>query len=169
MKSTSAAVGALVYALCGYPSRAGTAVSAEAEFLRKTAFDLGRSAEQSQALFGEKQALLSELACLAEDCGKDDWDGNDGQALDPDALQNAEDFVRALPDGVRLPECAPEPDGSVSLDWISSRRRLFSLSVGKSNRLAYAWLDGSDEGHGVASFDGARVPERVLAGIWSLL
>ena len=64
-----------------------------------------------------------------------------------------------------LPEFAPEPDGSISLDWIQSRARLYSLSIGHSNRLAYAWLDGADKGHGVVHFDGQNVPPRVLDGI----
>jgi hypothetical protein len=73
--------------------------------------------------------------------------------------------VRALPDGIPLPEFAPEPDGSISLDWILSRNRLFSVSIGHSSRLAFAWLDGADNGHGVARFDGQNVPPRVLEGI----
>jgi hypothetical protein len=81
------------------------------------------------------------------------------------ALQNAEMFLRALPEDLPTPEFAPEPDGSISLDWIHTRHRLFSLGVGPNDRLAYAWLDGTDKGHGVARFDGLSVPQRVLAGI----
>ena len=61
-----------------------------------------------------------------------------------------------------MPEFAPEPDGAISLDWIQSRHRLFTLSISASNRLAYAWLDGTDKGHGVARFDGRTIPRRVL-------
>ena len=64
-----------------------------------------------------------------------------------------------------VPEFAPEPDGSVSLDWIQSRTRLFSLSIGTSRRLAYAWLDGSDKGHAVSRFDGKHIPSRIQQGI----
>ena len=78
-------------------------------------------------------------------------------------------MVRALPGEVQLPEFAPEPDGSVSLDWIQSRNRMFTLSVGSGPRLAYAWLDGADKGHGVAAFDGSNVPTRVLEGICSIM
>jgi hypothetical protein len=77
----------------------------------------------------------------------------------------SEDFVRVLPTGVPLPDFAPEPDGSISLDWIQSRCRMLSVSVGRSNRLAFAWLDGSDSGHGVAKFDGTTVPSIILERI----
>jgi hypothetical protein len=102
-------------------------------------------------------ALISSLRALADECSKPDWDGNGACAIDLAALQNAEAFARALPDDVPLPECAPEPDGSISLDWIQSRERLLTLSIGGGNRLAYAWLDGSDRGNAVARFDGSSV------------
>ena len=85
--------------------------------------------------------------------------------LDRLAALSAANFIRALPDGIALPEFAPEPDGSISLDWIQSRNRLFTLSVGSTNRLAYAWVDGTDKGHAVARFDGEHVPPRILEGI----
>src|SRR6266550_5433638 len=90
------------------------------------------------------------------------WDGADAAAIDPLAVLMARRFLRLLPEGVPLPEFAPEPDGSISLDWIRSRNRLFSLSIGRSNRLAYAWLDGADKGHGVVHFDDCNVPELIL-------
>ncbi len=123
------------------------------------------SIERSQALFGKKADALSQLAALAAECAELGWDGESGAAIDPVAALWAARIVRALPDGVRMPEFAAEPDGSISLDWITSRNRLFSLTVGRSNRLAFAWLDGADKGYGVARFDGANVPLRVFEGI----
>ena len=83
----------------------------------------------------------------------------------PVAVLQAKSFLRTLPDGVSLPEFSIEPDGSISLDWIESRDRLFSLSIGENNRLAYAWLDGTNKGHGVENFDGQQIPKRILDGI----
>jgi len=106
---------------------------------------------------------------LANECGEPGWDGNDALPLDHLAVFKAIALILALPEGVPLPEFAPEPDGSISLDWISSRNRLFSLSVGTGDRLSYAWLDGTDKGHAVARFDGKSVPPRILEGIRSIL
>lgn len=78
------------------------------------------------------------------------------------AAVTAEDFIRALPDNIPLPDFAPDPDGSISLDWIQSPTRLFSLSISPAQRLAYAWLDGADKGHEVAGFDGQKVLSRIL-------
>jgi hypothetical protein len=151
-------------ALSSY-ARGGSAVSDEAMAAQKAAMAVAESAERSQALFGEKAAALSKLRALSKDCGEADWDGADASPINADAVFNAQEILRALPSGYTLPEFAAEPDGSISLDWIESRNRIFSISVSAGLRLAYAWLDGSDRGHGVAQFDGERIPNRVLEGI----
>jgi hypothetical protein len=147
----------------------GSATSLEARAVHQAAGEVVRLAERSQALFGEKAAALSRLAALATECGEQGWDGENASPIDSNAVLMAERFLRALPDGIPMPEFAPEPDGSISLDWIQSRSRLFSLSISHSNRLAYAWLDGTDKGHGVARFDGQNVPLRILDGVKSIV
>ncbi len=112
---------------------------------------------------------ISQIVSLANECAEPGWDGDEAVPLDWIAIHTAVEFIRALPNDVPIPEFAPEPDGSLSLDWIQSRNRLFSLSVGSTNRLAYAWLDGSDKGHGVARFDGERIPPRIIEGILGVM
>jgi hypothetical protein len=159
----------LGYAALSPYARAGSAVSSEAQMVSKAASAVVNCAERSQALFGDKTAAISELMTLANECAKVDWDGNGASAIRSTAVSRAMDFIRALPRDVPLPEFASEPDGSVSLDWIQSRHRIFSVSAGEGNRLAYAWLDGADQGHGVARFDGQFVPPRILEGILSIV
>jgi hypothetical protein len=152
-------------ALSTYAKGGGSAISIEASAARKAANAVIDSVERSQALFGEKAAAISKLRALAIECGQENWDAHGAAMIDPTAIFNAEAVVRALPIGVPLPEFAPEPDGSVSLDWIQSRTRQFSLSVGRNQRLAYAWLDGTDSGHAVATFDGSTIPPLIIDGI----
>ncbi len=146
-----------------------SATSPEARAVHQAANEVMKLAERSQALFGEKAAALSHLAALATEYAEQGWDGENAVAIDSNAVLMAERFLRVLPNGIRMPEFAPEPDGSISLDWIQSRTRLFSLSISRGNRLAYAWLDGTDKGHGVARFDGQIVPPRILEGIRSIV
>jgi hypothetical protein len=120
------------------------------------------------ALFGAKSSVISRIDELAAECGSDGWDGEEGLCISPDVVDRGVSFVRAFPDSLPLPEVAPEPDGSISFDWIDGRTRVFSVSVGTTNRLAFAWIDGTDRGHGVARFDGDTVPTRVLGGIREL-
>jgi hypothetical protein len=157
------------YAALNTYARGGSAVSPEARAAEKAATAVIKTAEGSQVLFGEKAAALSNLWALASECGEADWDAANAAAIDIGAILNAQDIVRALPAGYPLPEFSAEPDGSVSLDWIESRSRIFSVSVSAGLRLAYAWLDGSDRGHGVAQFDGERIPVRVIEGIRDIM
>lgn len=150
-------------------ARAGSAVSTEAQTVRQAAIDVVEHVERSQALFGSKADAISQIWALANECAGPDWDGDGALPTNQSAVFRATAFIRAFPDGLPLPEFTPEPDGSISLDWIRSRNRLFSLSVGTSDRLAYAWLDGTDKGHAVARFDGERVPPRILEGIKGII
>ena len=146
-------------------ARGSSAVSSEARAVRKAASEVVDYAERSQSLFGPKAAAIAQLCELADECAEDDWDGEGAVAIAGPALEQTLALIRALPEGISMPEAAPEPDGSISLDWIHSRHRLFSLSIGCADRLAYAWLDGADKGHGVARFDGCNLPKRILEGI----
>lgn len=157
------------YAALNFATRLPSAISTEAQAVRKAAIAGVDFAERSQALFGAKAVAISQIWGLANECAEPGWDGADARPLDRLAAIYAEDFIRAMPDGVPLPELSPEPDGSISLDWIQSRHRLFSVSIGTRNRLAYAWLDGTDRGHAVARFDGETVPARILEGIEGIM
>lgn len=150
-------------------ARSGSAVSSEAMAVRHAVGKVANAAERSHALFGAKANAISQIWALANECSEPGWDGEGANPLTPRAAGLAVDFIRALPDGIALPEFAPEPDGSISLDWIHSRNRLFSLSIGTANRLAYAWLDGADKGHAVSRFDGSQIPPRILQGIRAIM
>lgn len=147
-------------------ARAGNAVSAEARAIRNSAQAIVDRVENSDALFGSKAAAISALHGLTREHGEIGWDGGEAKPVDRGAIAHAIAFVRALPEGCELPEAAVEPDGDVSFDWMPSRHRMLSISVsGRHDRLAYAWLDGTDRGSAVARFDGITIPRRVLRAI----
>ncbi len=150
-------------------ARGSSAISMEAQAVRKAACDVVHHAERSQSLFGSKATAISDVWKLADECSEEGWDGDEALAIDDLAVAGAVALIRALPEGTPMPEFAPEPDGAISLDWVESKNRLFSLSAGSTDRIAYAWLDGADKGHGVARFDGWEVPKRILDGIQSIV
>lgn len=153
------------YASLAALSRQGSAISREAAAVRRNASTVVERSEQSVALFGPKAVALSELAQLAVECDVEDWDGYGAEALDIRALRLAQEIIRSLPDEVKMPSFSVEPDGCVSLDWMPSRGRTFTLSAGKSDRLPYAWIDGTDRGHAVAKFTGGQLPPRIVQEI----
>jgi hypothetical protein len=146
-----------------------TAFSDEAKCSVSRAVSVLDAAEMSQALFGAKERAISSLKTLAKECSKDNWDGDGAEAVDYFALLNAEDFVRALPARMRMPEFAVDPDGSISLDWIVTRYQVFSISIGPRDRISFAWVSGTDSGHGVAHFDGVSVPNQLLVNLRSII
>jgi len=128
------------------PRRSGTAVSDEAVAIRKSVRAIEEKTERSFALFGRKAAAISEIWSLFAEHGHSGWDGDDAAPLSRAAAMLAVQLIRALPPDIPLPDFACEPDGSISLDWLLSRTRVFSLTAGMTDRLAYAWLDGTDRG-----------------------
>lgn len=157
------------YAALYAAARRNSGVSDEAQVFRQSACAVVESAERSFALFGSKETAISQIWALVAASATLESSEDEDQPIDRIAASIAEEFIRVLPENVPLPEFASEPDGSISLDWIQSRCRLFTLSIGRSSRLAYAWIDGADQGHAVARFDGTQVPERVLEGILSIV
>lgn len=153
------------YAAVAALSRPSSAVSREASAVRSGASSIVERAEKSVALFGPKAGAISELTCLASECTQPNWDGYGAIPLDPRTVQVAVEIIRSLPDDLPLPSFSIEPDGSVSMDWMPCRNRTFTLSVGKSGRIPYAWIEGADRGHAVAKLTGGQLPPRILQEI----
>jgi len=160
---------AAFYARPARGNRVQTAISPESRAVQERVVAIRDSTERSQALFGRRAPVISSVWALVNECAESGWDGAGAAPVDRSAAFAAVELVRALPAGFPMPDVAVDPDGAISLDWTQSRRRTFSVSVEPSGRLAYAWLDGSDRGHGVAHFDGGSVPRRVLEGIAAVM
>lgn len=150
-----------------FSSDSGT--SAEAGFIRKSVQAVTESAEKSQALFGSKAEAIERIWALHNECSVDNWDGYRARALPLDSIFRAIAFIRALPSNLPIPEFTAESDGAISLDWGVTPFRSISLSIGASDRLGYAWLDGSERGHAVAFFADSRIPSRLLDAISGII
>lgn len=157
------------FAGLGSYARSSTGVSLESGILRKAANTVNIAARRSESLFGWKTKTLQQLRATVAESIESGADDDDAVDIDPRALALAEAIVDVLPEGFPLPEFASEPDGSISMDWIRSRHRMFSVSVGVTNRLACAWIDGSRRGHAVEPFDGTRLPEFIVAAVREMM
>jgi hypothetical protein len=70
--------------------------------------------------------------------------------VDPDTIRAATQFAYSLPRFGPLPEVSADPDGEISFDWIGPSGQMFSVSVNKQNRLAYAgWFGEKSRIHGI--------------------
>lgn len=156
--STVSAALCLGYAFAGY-TEPTSAISHEAHLVGQAASQVMRGRQSSESLFGPKAQVLSRLTLTVRDLYVDD----DQDAVLPGAFRNASLLLVALPDDLPLPEIGIDPDGAISLTWLMSRSRMFSVSVNRSERMAYAWLDGSDRGHAVDRFRPPAVPPVFLS------
>ena len=163
----SLSVGALYlgYAVLAGYARPTSAISSEAGQICAAASGIMRDREGSESLFGRKALALSALRSAIAAVSRDE----EQEVVDPHALLNAEQLLLALPDDLPAPEFGVDPDGAISFDWIQSRTRMFSVSVTESERLAYAWLNGSDRGHGVDRFRGPLVSAVLLSVLRSIV
>lgn len=147
-------------------ARPASAISSEAGHVRAYAERIVGRVESSAALFGGRMGVIAALRDLSNCHAKAGWDGGQASPVDSAAIELAVDFVRALPDDCEMPEVGVEPDGAVSLDWLPSRHNMLSISfTGSSDRLAFAWLDGTDRGSAVARFDRQVVPTRLAQAL----
>ncbi|MES2996895.1 MAG: hypothetical protein V4733_08805 [Verrucomicrobiota bacterium] len=96
------------------------------------------------------------------ECSEENWDGYGGAAVEGSAVKLAREVIRSLPEDIPMPEFSVEPDGCIALDWQPSHIRNFTLSAGKSHRLPYAWMDGTERGYAVAGFLNGQLSPRVL-------
>lgn len=71
-------------------------------------------------------------------------------------------FASLLPRSSPRPEVAFDPDGEISFDWFGPSNKMFSVSVNKSGRLAYAGRFGENSKvHGVEVLSD-RIPDEIL-------
>lgn len=156
------------FAMAGQ-ARSSSAVSVEAAKAWEISKCASDSYESSVALFGRKAALLESLNEAASEALEPDWDGNDAEPVNPGAFLKAEHFIRALPDYLPDPEISIDPDGDVSFEWIPSKTKYFTVTTNNTDRLAYAWIDGTDRGHAVANMQSPVIPDRLIRELEQLL
>lgn len=143
----------------------GSAYSTEAKEVSKSADRIMVDVANSEALFGHKTEALSDLYDIIDSLFVDE----DQADVDSTTLANASRFLDALPNDLSLPDISVDPDGSISFTWFKSRFSIFSAGVDKTEQIAYAWLDGSDKGHGVARFQSFALPARIMSMLRSIV
>lgn len=146
-----------------------SAFSEEAANLQHELEDINEWTEQPESFYSKKGVVIDAINALAHECSTADWDGNNAKEISVFTICRAINFIRSLPQDFPLPELSPEPDGAISLDWIQSRNHIFSVSIGNNDRLAFAWLDGTNKGHGVCNWNARGIPTDILYGVSKIL
>ena len=146
--------------------RTGSAYSAEGQFARSQVTKVWAGLDSSVSLQAPHAALFDELEALVVEHSTPGWDGQEAPSISFITALNAREFIKALPSSISSPELAVDPDdAAISFEWHGGFRKVFSVSIGVSGRLACAGLNGTDRWHGALAFNGERLPALVLEGI----
>jgi len=105
--------------------------------------------------------LSSELDDIYNECSVPNWDGYGAKPAYRSVRKTVEKFLDALPVDIMDPEIGADPDGEISLDWCLAQNKMFTISIGRNNRIAYAFLDGDKRRNGLDFFKGA-VPQDLI-------
>jgi hypothetical protein len=134
--------------------------SAEAQKLHAEMNDVFNRIKSS-----EQQWVFSELAELSINASHHDWDNLGSAPLDADTYQIAKRFILALPSSLPAPELTVDRDGEVNFDWFGSGGQIFSASLRKDGRIAFAGqISIRNRQSGLEEFNDS-VPKRIVEGI----
>jgi len=85
--------------------------------------------------------------------------------VDAETVHAAMQFAFSLPRLGPLPEVSADPDGEISFDWTGPSGEMFSVSVNRHNRLAYAgWFGEKSRIHGIEQL-AEGCPQQIVRGI----
>jgi hypothetical protein len=147
--------------LLGIPTDRATTEPA-VKLSRDIAAALAAFREEPLASAPAYQNALAQLAAIAAESNRLDWDGHGALPVSPDALLMARRVILALPPDLDAPLIAAHPDGEVAMTWAGRRGTDFSLSIGPSGQMSYAAVFGpSVVSYGSDSF-GDDLPASIL-------
>jgi hypothetical protein len=131
----------------------------------EAAFLVDSQLKQFLAHTPRMEVLIPEIKELAEESGEVATMDAGAIPIDKETARAAIEFAFLLPLSLPVPEVAPEPDGDISFDWEGPCKRMFSVSVNKEGRIAYAGRFGEkSKVHGIEQLSEVCPPE-VLRGI----
>lgn len=107
--------------------------------------------------------LLALDAAIADAITRD-RNGDEADPVQDDAVTHARSFLQILPPTLPRPEVRVDLEGEICLEWDQGRRRVFSVSIGRDGRLAFAGLYGSAWLHGEEQFMGS-IPSVILEAL----
>ncbi len=113
---------------------------------------------------------IAALVELYKEVSQDAWDGDSAPAISEQTIATVKAFLSALPSDISDPEFAPEPkDGAISLEWYGGYRKIASVSIHDSQRVAFSALQGTDITNGAYRFSEDHIPAPLLLTIREIL
>lgn len=101
---------------------------------------------------------------ISREASVDNWDGYGAKAVSSLARFEAKRFMELLPTSIPMPEISAVPNGDIALEWLGSKRYMFSISLSGQDKITYAGIFGGNEIHGT-EFLGDSIPRIIIESI----
>ncbi len=151
-------------------NRQNQSVSESGEYLYVQASHFKKYSTQPVSLDTNRYDAIADIEELLEEVSQDGWDGDSAPAVSEQTIANVKAFLSALPDDISDPEFAPEPkDGAISLEWYGGYRKIASVSIHDSQRVAFSALQGTDITNGAYRFNDDHIPAPLLSTIREII
>jgi hypothetical protein len=109
------------------------------------------------------ESLVSDIEQLVKESQQSGH--GETSSIDLETAARAIEFAYLLPWSLPAPEIAPDPDGEIMFDWIGPSRKMFSVSVNRVGRIAYAGRFGErSKVHGIEQLSDI-CPQEIARGI----
>lgn len=109
--------------------------------------------------------MFNELEELSVVASTPNWDNLGSAPLENETYQAAKRFLLAWPSNLPSPEITSDRDGEVNFDWFGSNGQIFSVSLRKDGRLAFAGQFASRQKiSGMEEFNNA-IPKQVVDSV----
>lgn len=131
-----------------FPPWATTGTCGEAQFIANESFLISRRLHESIALGFEGKGVFGELSAVYTECRQPNWDGYGALPVLPGTYSNARSFLDSLSLELPAPSVGAEPDGHLTLEWYSARRKTLSVSIAPDGNLHYAAIIGPTTRYG---------------------
>lgn len=104
--------------------------------------------------------VYQELANIAFNCSRNDWDGDGAEAISSAILLSAFRFLEKLTTN-QMPDIDPESDGEICFTWQKNKNNVFSISIGANDRVAYAGIFDDREFRGKEHIINREIPRNL--------
>lgn len=119
-----------------------TGTSEVAQHIAKQSLLITCRLQESIMLGLEGKGVFGELDAVYAECSHPNWDGYGGLPVLPETYGYARRFLDSLRLESPAPSVGAEPDGHLTLEWYSARRKTLSVSIAPDGNLHYAAILG---------------------------
>lgn len=85
-----------------------------------------------------ESSIFDEIDSLVEECSTGNWDGYGALPVSKEAAEFAKTFIGQIQVEFSTPEIAPEPDGSIGLEWHVDKHKWIIISFNSNGEFFFA-------------------------------